>query len=1115
MSPNRTSLQIVVLAVAGLLCAGCSDENGSPGNQAVQDRPVSEHTQSPSAVQNAPDSADSDWQQTGPRRIADGQYRIRQVDGGVEFRASNQAHRLRARFGPRDVRVTGHDDDRTFSLGLARWGRPGKLAATAAGELARGGCADQAFVDAQGTCIRRVEIRRDGITEWWHNRPDGLEQGFTIDRRPAGAGPVIVEMAVEGASVEIDEDGQAADFTGDSGWTLRYAKLRAWDARGTTLSARMVSTPGGLAVQVDDTGAHYPITIDPLLTSPAWTAEGDHNLALFGQSVSSAGDVNADGIDDVIVGADGYDNGQAGEGRAFVYLGSAGGLAASPAWTAESDQTDARFGASVSRAEDVNGDGFDDVIVGAHLYDNGQTDEGGAFVYHGSASGLATSPAWTAEGDQIDATFGRSVSSAGDVNGDGFGDVIVGADGYGNGQAGEGRAFMYLGSAAGLSTSPAWTAEGDQIDAFFGRAVSSAGDVNADGFDDVIVGAHGYDNGQDTEGRAFMYLGSAGGLATSAAWTAEGDQTFARFGQAVSSAGDVNADGFGDVIVGAPGYTNGQAGEGRAFVYLGSAGGLATSPAWTAEGDRAFVRFGQSVRSAGDVNADGFGDVIASAPEYDNGPGDEGRAFVYLGSASGLATSAAWTAEGGQTGTYFGASVSSAGDVNADGFDDFIVGAPQYAGVGWAFVYYVNVGAANQPPSAVDDSATTDENTPVTVDVLANDNDPDGDTLTVTIGGAPTSGTAVVNADDTITYTPSTNFSGTDSLAYTVNDGTGGSDSATLDLTVNAASPCQGLQCSDDQACYAGTCFETCTGDDDCSNPNDVCYDQRCAADPCDGVQCSDDQACYAGTCFETCTGDDDCSNPNDVCYDQRCAADPCDGVQCSADQACYAGTCFETCTGDDDCSNPDDVCYDQRCTADPCDGVQCSDDQACYAGTCFETCSGDDDCSNPDDVCYDQRCAADPCDGVQCSADQACYAGTCFETCTGDDDCSNPDDVCFDQRCAADPCDGVQCGADQACYSGTCFETCTDDADCSKPNEACYDQRCTTDPCDGVQCGADQVCIEGVCAGEGQNLHVTGGGVSCATSPVGPHHRSILPWGLLAALFAAAGWRRRVNERI
>ena len=98
---------------------------------------------------------------------------------------------------------------------------------------------------------------------------------------------------------------------------------------------------------------------------------------------------------------------------------------------------------------------------------------------------------------------------------------------YDNGQTDEGRAYVYLGSASGLATSAAWTAESDQADALFGYSVASAGDVNGDGYSDVVVGAYGYDNGQNEEGRAYLYLGSTSGLAPIAVWTAESDQAYA------------------------------------------------------------------------------------------------------------------------------------------------------------------------------------------------------------------------------------------------------------------------------------------------------------------------------------------------------------------------------------------------------------------------------------------------------------------------------------------------------------------------------------------------------------------------------------------------------------
>ncbi|TPW04991.1 MAG: FG-GAP repeat-containing protein [bacterium] len=245
----------------------------------------------------------------------------------------------------------------------------------------------------------------------------------------------------------------------------------------------------------------------------------------------------------------------------------------------------------------MNGDGFSDVIVGAPTFDNGQTDEGRAYLYQGSASGLSITPDWTAEGNQASASFGIPVATAGDVNGDGFSDVIVGAGGFDNGETNEGQAMVYHGAAGGLGTNASWAAEGNP------------GDVNGDGFSDVIVGAPTFDD----EGRAFMYHGSSGGLSLTSNWTAESGQVGSLFGGSVSTAGDVNGDGFSDVIVGASGFTNSQPDQGRAYLYQGSATGLSPTAGWTAESDQA-GGFGISVATAGDVNGDGFSDAIRWPP---------------------------------------------------------------------------------------------------------------------------------------------------------------------------------------------------------------------------------------------------------------------------------------------------------------------------------------------------------------------------------------------------------------------------------------------------------------------------------------------------------------------
>jgi hypothetical protein len=419
-------------------------------------------------------------------------------------------------------------------------------------------------------------------------------------------------------------------------------------------------------------------------TGASWFAESDQVGALFGVSVYKAGDVNMDGYDDVIVGADGYDNDQVDEGRALVYHGSASGLESIPAWTVESDQSVSEFGWSVATAGDVNNDGYDDVIVGAQLYDGDLADEGAAYVYMGSPSGLATTPAWTAEGDQAGASFGFRVRTAGDVNNDGFDDVIVGAylhdaaGGNPDNRPDRGRAYVYLGSESGLQAGPAdWTFEPDQPYARAGVGVGTAGDIDMDGYDDVVVGAPLYDNGQINEGRLFVFYGSDTGLGSTPT-ELEIDVVDARLGYTVGTAGDVNNDGYDDIIAGAFRYSNGETGEGAVFVFLGSSSGIARMPAWSFESDQAEAELGISAESAGDTDGDGYDDIVVGAYLYDAHRTDNGHAWLFLGSPSGPEVTPAWTDFVHHSGAGYGNRLSSAGDVNGDDLDDVIVGSLQY-----------------------------------------------------------------------------------------------------------------------------------------------------------------------------------------------------------------------------------------------------------------------------------------------------------------------------------------------------------------------------------------------------------------------------------------------------
>lgn len=351
--------------------------------------------------------------------------------------------------------------------------------------------------------------------------------------------------------------------------------------------------------------------------------------------------------------------------------------------TLEANRAWAKFGFAVGGAGDVNGDGYDDVVVGAPEFQQvafSQNWEGKAYLYRGAPSGLVTAPAWTALGDQAgEPRMGHLIKGAGDVNGDGFADVLVAAPWYANGAMGlAGRVTLYLGSSSGLSTTAARTYLGSHAAANLGLGVA-AGDVNNDGYRDVVIGAPepGHSSAAPVPGgSAFLYLGSATGLGTVASRTLTEAQGNASFGYSLAAA-DVNHDHFADVIVAACEF-NGAAGTraGKAYLYLGSASGLSPTPTWSREGSSVDAILGESIDSAGDVNGDGFVDVIIGAP----GHLGRGAVYVHLGTASGLSASA-WVVEGTEPNGGFGYSVAGAGDFNGDGFDDVVVGAWRADGV--------------------------------------------------------------------------------------------------------------------------------------------------------------------------------------------------------------------------------------------------------------------------------------------------------------------------------------------------------------------------------------------------------------------------------------------------
>jgi hypothetical protein len=361
-------------------------------------------------------------------------------------------------------------------------------------------------------------------------------------------------------------------------------------------------------------------------------------------------------------------------GYLFAYLGSQQGLS-SPSTFSLGNEVDAFTRDPVASAGDVNGDGFADAIVGVPELNKPSSS---VYLFLGGPEGLSSNPTLVASPPGVPGEFGWVVSSAGDIDGDGYSDVVVCANVGPN----EG-CFLYHGGEGGLSPSPWATLASltlpNGATGNYGYSAASAGDINGDGYGDLVFGSNYVGT------YVAVFTGSATGLSPVPVFLAaphipnQIDQS-PDFGASVACAGDVNGDGFADVIVGSPTDGDAYATTGSTYLYLGSPTGLSTAPLTL---DRPTpdpaAEFGSMVAGAGDVDGDGYSDLLATTAT---------QAFLFFGGPAGPSPVAV-ALPGGQANYNFGqGAIAGGGDVNGDGFADAIVGAPDGSSyVGSVLVY--------------------------------------------------------------------------------------------------------------------------------------------------------------------------------------------------------------------------------------------------------------------------------------------------------------------------------------------------------------------------------------------------------------------------------------------
>ncbi|MFT5679428.1 MAG: hypothetical protein ACI8RZ_000332 [Myxococcota bacterium] len=418
-----------------------------------------------------------------------------------------------------------------------------------------------------------------------------------------------------------------------------------------------------------------------------------------GSALSGAGDLNNDGYDDLLIGAHGVDDAAPDAGAVYVVYGPVTGsiqLADAPIQLL-GESTDDQLGHAVADVGDLNGDGYDDVLIGADSSEDGR---GTIYLLHGpiSASDTLSDAAARITGLSEQDYHGRSVAGLGDVTGDGIPDLGAGAWGSDVGGTNAGAVFIYAGPVSGTLTADDadGTLLGESENDFAGWSLAGVGDTNGDGYDDVLVGAYGIQYGT---GGVSLVLGPISGSVS----LSEADANLLggtpgtpgqHVGWSVDGAGDIDGDGLSDILIGSPQRNGaGMSSPGAAWLMYGPVTGNQplSSAGVSMGGLSSYDQAGFSVSGISDRDGDGLAEILIGAygTGLDAGSGYLLRSDGVLPLASSMPLSVAdWVLRGDVSNAEAGVAVGSAGDVNGDGRGDLLIGAPELGGAGGAYLIY-------------------------------------------------------------------------------------------------------------------------------------------------------------------------------------------------------------------------------------------------------------------------------------------------------------------------------------------------------------------------------------------------------------------------------------------